>query len=288
LVSAPPALAQLEEAGRLVDEARDPRLAFAVLHGQIWCAITRGRWNDAELLLPAARALLERSATTARPAATARPTATPPPAATAPPAAAEKPPAASQPGGDVESLWLRRAEARLDLALGETGPAEQALREVVRDLLLLDRHADAALAFLDLSALDLRENAGETLRRLAPAILPAFSSPEVRRPEIYALLLVQRACESGDLTPELARQLASVLEIERRPSLDWWSGSGTVLPADRQLLFLSGELPLLISRVDYLRRPELAARADPNPLYTAAGAAPKPRGEALLRGVAVT
>jgi type IV secretion system protein VirD4 len=49
------------------------------------------------------------------------------------------------------------------------------------------------------------------------------------------------------------------------------------LPADRQLLFLSGELPLLTSRVDYLRRPELAARADPNPLYSAAGAAPRPR-----------
>jgi type IV secretory pathway TraG/TraD family ATPase VirD4 len=39
------------------------------------------------------------------------------------------------------------------------------------------------------------------------------------------------------------------------------------LPADRQLLFISGQLPLLTSRVDYLRRPELAARARPNPIY---------------------
>ena len=51
------------------------------------------------------------------------------------------------------------------------------------------------------------------------------------------------------------------------------------LPADRQLLFLSGELPLLTSRVDYRRRLELAARADPNPLYSAAGAAPGPRAQ---------
>ncbi len=51
------------------------------------------------------------------------------------------------------------------------------------------------------------------------------------------------------------------------------------LPADRQLLFVSGRLPLLTARVDYLRRPELSARADPNPIYRAAGTASrtKPR-----------
>jgi tetratricopeptide (TPR) repeat protein len=207
-----PALARLEEARHLVDEARDPRLAFAIRHGQIWGAIALGRFGDAELLLPAAHGLLERSAATARRGATA------------PPASAERP------GGGVESLWLRRAEARLDLALGETGPAEQALREVAGELLELDRGVDAALAFLDLAALYLQQSAAEALRRLAPEILPVFSSPEVHRPQIYALLLVQHACEDQRLTPELARQLAAMLERERRPSLDWWSGSGTVLP----------------------------------------------------------
>ena len=75
-----------------------------------------------------------------------------------------------------------------------------------------------------------RENAAEALRRLGPEILPGFSSSDVHRPQIYALLLVQNACEDGRLTPELAGQLASMLERNRRPSLDWWSGSGTVLP----------------------------------------------------------
>jgi tetratricopeptide (TPR) repeat protein len=205
-----PALALLGEARRLVDEARDPRLAFAIGHGQIWCAIALGGFDDAEVLLPAARDLLERAAGAARPAA-------------------EQPAAAEQLGGGVESLWLRRAEARLDVALGETGAAEQALREVAGELLELDRGVDAALAFLDLAALYLRQNAAEALRRLGPEILPVFSSPEVHRPQIYALLLVQNACEGGRLTPELARQLAAMLERERRPSLDWWSGWGTVL-----------------------------------------------------------
>jgi type IV secretion system protein VirD4 len=49
------------------------------------------------------------------------------------------------------------------------------------------------------------------------------------------------------------------------------------LPADRQLLFISGQLPLLTTRVDYLRRPDLAARADPNPIYGTAGAVSRPQ-----------
>jgi type IV secretion system protein VirD4 len=46
------------------------------------------------------------------------------------------------------------------------------------------------------------------------------------------------------------------------------------LPADRQLLFISGELPLLTTRPDYRRRPDLAARAEPNPLYDHPGKPP--------------
>jgi tetratricopeptide (TPR) repeat protein len=194
-----PALALLEEARRLVDEARDPRLAFAIPHGQIWSAIALGRTHDAEALLPAAYTLVVRLAV------------------------------AEPPGGGPESLWLRRAEARIGLALGDKGPAEQALREVAGNFLELDRGIDAALVCLDLAALYLRENAAEALRRLGPEILPIFRSSDVHRPQIYALLLVENACKDGRLTPELACQLASMLERERRASLDWWSGSGTVL-----------------------------------------------------------
>jgi type IV secretion system protein VirD4 len=39
------------------------------------------------------------------------------------------------------------------------------------------------------------------------------------------------------------------------------------LPAERQLLFLSGELPLVTARANYRLRPELAERSDPNPVY---------------------
>jgi type IV secretion system protein VirD4 len=55
------------------------------------------------------------------------------------------------------------------------------------------------------------------------------------------------------------------------------------LPADRQLLFISGQLPLLTSRVDYLRRPELAARARPNPIYRGITEHPVPDAQHALK-----
>jgi tetratricopeptide (TPR) repeat protein len=193
---------QLEEALLRVDPARDPHLAFAIRHGQIWSAILLGRVDEAETLLPVARALLKPLAPLD---------------------------GAELPGGGAETLRLRRAEARIDLAQGEKGPAEQTLREVAHDFLLLDRGVDAALVWLDLAALYLREDAAAALRQLAPELLPVFSASDVQRPHIYTLLLVQQACAAGKLTPELASQLGSTLERDRRPSLGWWSGLGTVL-----------------------------------------------------------
>jgi Type IV secretory system Conjugative DNA transfer len=39
------------------------------------------------------------------------------------------------------------------------------------------------------------------------------------------------------------------------------------LPADRQLLFISGREPLLTARADYRRLRGFSGRADPNPMY---------------------
>lgn len=73
--------------------------------------------------------------------------------------------------------------------------------------------------------------------------------------------LGQRQHGSAHNFGETARRLLLPDEVRR-------------LPADRQLLFISGELPLLTNRPDYRRRPELAERADPNPLYHRPGTAP--------------
>jgi type IV secretion system protein VirD4 len=73
--------------------------------------------------------------------------------------------------------------------------------------------------------------------------------------------LGQRQHGSAEHFSETGRRLLLPDEVRR-------------LPADRQLLFISGELPLLTTRPDYRRRPELALRADPNPLYDRPGKPP--------------
>ncbi|HVR07460.1 MAG TPA: type IV secretory system conjugative DNA transfer family protein [Thermoanaerobaculia bacterium] len=76
--------------------------------------------------------------------------------------------------------------------------------------------------------------------------------------------LPQRQQSSAQNFGETGRRLLLPDEVRR-------------LPAGQQLLFISGQPPLLTSRVDYLRRRELAARADPNPLYRTAGDSSRPR-----------
>jgi len=65
----------------------------------------------------------------------------------------------------------------------------------------------------------------------------------------------QRQTGSAVTTAERARRLLLPDEVRR-------------LPRDVQLLFVKGSAPLLVDRLDYLRDPEFADRADPNPLYT--------------------
>jgi hypothetical protein len=43
-----------------------------------------------------------------------------------------------------------------------------------------------------------------------------------------AFLLFQHAVEEERLTPELLFQLAALTERERRPSVAWWAGAGTL------------------------------------------------------------
>jgi type IV secretory pathway TraG/TraD family ATPase VirD4 len=53
-------------------------------------------------------------------------------------------------------------------------------------------------------------------------------------------------------------------EAPRRPFL---ADEIRRLPADRQLLFVSGREPLLTARVDYRHLRALSGRADSNPMY---------------------
>jgi tetratricopeptide (TPR) repeat protein len=173
------AIQVLREAAPLIAPERDPRLVLCLKHNLIWFLSAAGNSQDAASMLPEVKELADRL------------------------------------GNDIDLLRLRWAEGRIALGLGLRGPAEQAFKEVQQEFLERDMGYDAALVSLDLAILYAQEGCISELKQLALDILPVFSSREVHREAIAALLLFQHACQEERLTVELARQLAALLERER-------------------------------------------------------------------------
>ena len=177
----------LERTAGQLDAGRQPRSALAVRCGLAWCALSLGA-PDTEARLAAANQL------------------------------------AGQVGDDADRLRLRRVEARIDLAAGERGVAEQALRATATGFIQRDLGVDAALSFLDLAALYLREGAEQSiLHQLSADILPVFFYAEVGREAMAFLIWFQQACETGKLTPGIVACVGQGVERQRQPSLAWWS-----------------------------------------------------------------
>jgi hypothetical protein len=163
----------------MVIEERDPRLVLCLKHNLVWFLPSAGLHQEASILLPEVKDLAERI------------------------------------GNDLDLLRLRWAEGRVAFGLGLRGPAEQAFKEVQQEFLERDLGYDAALVSLDLAVLYAQESCVQELKQLALDVLPAFSSREVHREAMAALILFQHACEEERLTVELARRLAALLERER-------------------------------------------------------------------------
>ena len=173
------AIAVLREAAPMIVEERDPRLVLCLKHNLVWFLPAAGLYQEASTLLPEVKELAERI------------------------------------GNDLDLLRLRWAEGRVAFGLGLRGPAEQAFKEVQQEFLERDLGYDAALVSLDLAILYAQESCTQELKQLALDVLPAFSSREVHREAMAALILFQHACEEERLTVELARRLAALLERER-------------------------------------------------------------------------
>jgi tetratricopeptide (TPR) repeat protein len=169
----------LREAAEMIVEERDPRLVLCLEHNLILVLAAAGQHQEAAARLPQVQELARRL------------------------------------GNELDLVRLRWAAGRVAFGLGKLAPAEQAFKEVQRELLERDLGYDAALASLDLAILYAQEGRIPELKQLALDVLPAFSSREVHREAMAALLLFQHACEEERLTVELARQLASLLERER-------------------------------------------------------------------------
>lgn len=173
------AISHLQQAAPLIVEERDPRLVLCLKHNLVWFLPSVGRVQEAAALIPEIKEIAGRL------------------------------------GNDLDQFRLRWAEGRVEFGLGRRGPAEQAFKEVQQAFLERDLGYDAALVSLDLAILYAQEGCIQELKQLALDILPAFSSREVHREAMAALLLFQHACQEERLTVELAQRLAALLERER-------------------------------------------------------------------------
>jgi tetratricopeptide (TPR) repeat protein len=191
------AAAALERAEELLDDERAPGLGLALRHGRVWTALALRDFEAAAARLAPATVLV------------------------------------GQVGDEAVGLRLRRAAARVATAAGETCTAKKTLRETATAFAAIDQGIDCALALIELADLCLRTGDDDGLKPLVDETLLAFSSNEVQRAEMSALILLQQAIEGEQLTIGLAERLAVMIEKGRRPCLDWWSGWGAMLSLER-------------------------------------------------------
>jgi len=191
----------LEEAQSL-DLSDLPELDLASRCGRVWCAITRGRFPEAEDRLADAAALVVHG----------------------------------QPENTAARWQLWRAQARIDVAMGRMQAAEQALREAAAALAQQKEGTEAALAWLALAKLRLEKGGSWTtarVGRIAARLVPAFVPEADRKEQLLALYLFMSACEQGILTVGVVREFARVIEGTRQPALTWWAEWGTLLQEER-------------------------------------------------------
>lgn len=119
-------------------------------------------------------------------------------------------------GRPLDLLRLRWTEAKISRGQGRLREAEESFRQVQDEFLARGMGYDAALVSLDLAILFAQEHRTEDLKRLAAEILQVFESRDVHREAVATLILFQSACDEERLSADLATQLATVLQRERR------------------------------------------------------------------------
>ena len=122
----------------------------------------------------------------------------------------------AQGGRPLDLLRLRWIEAKVSRGQGRLREAEESFRQVQEEFLARGMGYDAALVSLDLAILFAQEHRTEDLKRLAADILQVFESRDVHREAVATLILFQSACDEERLSADLATQLATVLQRERR------------------------------------------------------------------------
>jgi transcriptional regulator with XRE-family HTH domain len=174
------ALSTLQQAAPLIEEQREPRMAFIVRFNRAVNLLHVGKLSEAEALLGEARKLAVRL------------------------------------GNELDLVRVLWLDGRVAAGLGDQRAAIATLEQVRREFLARGVAYDFALVSLELAALYLGEKRTGEVRALAQQMVLIFAAQEVHREALAALKLFCRAAENEELTVQMVRRLLDYLTRARR------------------------------------------------------------------------
>jgi tetratricopeptide (TPR) repeat protein len=174
----------LHRALELIDPQQEPRLILCVWHNLIDDLAEAGRAMEARRLFLKAKSLYPRF-----------------------------PEAVTQ----NRRTWVAGKIAR---GLGQDREAEELLLEARRSFLAEDVPYEVALVSLDLAAIYATQGRTDELKRLAAEMMPVFSSRQIHREALAALLYWKQAVETETTRERIAELAASVAAFLKRARYD--------------------------------------------------------------------
>jgi tetratricopeptide (TPR) repeat protein len=163
----------------LIDQAREPHLVLAAMNNLLVDLTDLGRFTEARALLPEVKRRLE------------------------------------EVGVRSDRTRVCWTEARLESALGHKVEAEAKLRGVRQEFIAAGVGYNAALASLDLAKIFLEQGRMAETRQLALEMHEIFSSRDVQRETLVALVFFQQAAEQENATVQLVEQVTQYLRRSR-------------------------------------------------------------------------
>jgi tetratricopeptide (TPR) repeat protein len=177
------AIRLLQEGRSLIDEQREPRLAYSVLHNQLLFIIESGSYWEAKKFRLRNVEVLSRDE------------------------------------GRTNSIGLRWIIGRIDAGLGILVSAEAAFREVIRDYEEIGRPYLASISALDLAAVLIAQNRPEEAKELAFGAAKVFQALRIEREALGAVIALCTAFELRRVDREWVEDVAEFLRrLERDPN----------------------------------------------------------------------
>jgi tetratricopeptide (TPR) repeat protein len=180
------ALRLLRQGAATIDEARDPALAWLAVHNQADFMVDLGRFREARTLLTRNRWRF---------------------------------------GGriqGVKALKLRWLEGRIHAGLGELDRAEQAFLDARQGFEAAELPYTAATLLLELAILALRQGRAAQARDAVLEAVGVFTTLEIRREVLAAVLLLQKSFETGVATGALLETVLQFMtRAESDPTAQW-------------------------------------------------------------------